>query len=91
MKRRNRSFRVARWRAVMGLTLGLFLWFGVRGNSAGGIIPWQPGIDQTAREIAGGHCAAYGRYAVITSIRPWPGDYIGFVCRAPGRWGPMPQ
>jgi hypothetical protein len=21
-------------------------------------------------------------------VHPWPGDYIGFVCRRAGRWGP---
>jgi hypothetical protein len=30
----------------------------------------------------------YNKYAVITSVHPWPGDYIGFVCRRAGRWGP---
>jgi hypothetical protein len=30
----------------------------------------------------------YGKYAQITSVHPWPGDYIGFVCKRPGRWGP---
>lgn len=91
MARRTRAPTIARLRAAAGVTLGLFLWFGARGNDSGGIIPWSPGIDQTAREIADNHCGFYGKYAVITSIRPWYGDYIGFVCRRPGRWGPMPQ
>lgn len=79
-------------RAALGITLGVFLWYGgVRGNDTGGIIPWSPGVDDTARYIAANHCGSYGRYAVITSIRPWYGDYIGFVCRMPGRWGPVPK
>ena len=77
-------------RALAVSCLGLFLWFGggVRGNDTGGIIPWQPGADEYALHLAGAHCMRYNKYAVITSVKPWPGDYIGFVCRAPGRWGP---
>ncbi|MGE3149212.1 MAG: hypothetical protein AB7K04_09110 [Pseudorhodoplanes sp.] len=63
--------------------------YGMTGNDTGGIIPWSPAVEQSALDMANGHCARYGRYAVITSIHPWPGDYIGFVCRIPDRWGPM--
>ena len=59
-----------------------------KGNDTGGIIPWSPGIDEVALELAGGHCMRYGKYAQITSVHPWPGDYIGFVCKRAGRWGP---
>jgi hypothetical protein len=69
--------------------LQVFLWFGgVKGNDTGGIIPWKEGGDEYALHRAGRHCMQYGKYAVITSVHPWPGDYIGFVCRMPGRWGP---
>ncbi|MES1155651.1 MAG: hypothetical protein ABUL48_04395 [Pseudorhodoplanes sp.] len=79
-------------RALTGAVLGVALWFGgARGNDTSGIIPWSPGIDHSARQIAAGHCGTYGKYAVITSVRPWYGDYIGFVCRRPVRWGPALQ
>ncbi len=58
-------------------------------NDTGGMIPWSPQVQPVAGQIANDHCARYGRYAVITSVHPWPGDYIGFVCRIPDRWGPM--
>jgi len=77
-------------RALTLTVFGVFFWFGggVRGNDTGGIIPWRPGAEEYALQIAGGHCMRYNKYAVITSVHPWPGDYIGFVCRLPGRWGP---
>lgn len=77
-------------RAVAGATLGVFIWYGsgVKGNDTGGIIPWSPGIEEVALARAASHCMRYSKYAVITSVHPWPGDYIGFVCRQPGRWGP---
>ena len=79
-------------RALTGAVLGIGIWFGgARGNDTGGIIPSGPGIDASARQIAAGHCGFYGKYAVITSVRPWDGDYIGFVCRRPVRWGPALQ
>ena len=78
-------------RALAATVFGAFLWFGgsgVRGNDTGGVIPWQPGADEYALHLAGSHCIRYKKYAVITSVHPWPGDYIGFVCRRAGRWGP---
>lgn len=76
-------------RALTGVVLGVLFWFaGVKGNDTGGIIPWRPGADEYALHLAGSHCMRYKKYAVITSVHPWPGDYIGFVCRRPGRWGP---
>jgi hypothetical protein len=77
-------------RALTAMMFGVFLWFGsgVQGNDTGGIIPWQPGADEYALSLAGAHCMRYSKYAVITSVHPWPGDYIGFVCRRAGRWGP---
>jgi hypothetical protein len=79
-------------RALLPALLGIAVWYGgVRGNDTGGIIPWSPGIDNVARASAASHCGAYRKYAVITSVRPWYGDYIGFVCRRPVRWGPALQ
>ncbi len=69
--------------------LGLWMWGGMKGNDTGGIIAWAPGVEETALEIASDHCARYGKYAVITSVHPWPGDYIGFACRRSGRFGPV--
>ena len=83
------SFQRHHVRALTGAVLGIWIWYGgARGNDTSGIIPWSPGIDSAARQIAASHCGAYNKYAVITSIRPWYGDYIGFVCRRPMRWGP---
>ena len=64
---------------------------GMTGNDTGGIIPWSGQSAPVAREIANVHCERYGRYAVITSVHSWPGGYIGFACRVPDRWGPMPR
>jgi hypothetical protein len=82
---------LAAFRAHATLATAVFIFFlwGVKGNDTGGIIPWSPGIEETALNTASDHCARYGKYAVITSVHPWPGDYIGFVCRRPDRWGPV--
>ena len=90
----NKSLNRHSIRALTGAVLGISIWvgcYGVRGNDTGGIIPWSPGIDHSARVMAAGHCGSYGKYALITSVRPWYGDYIGFVCRRPVRWGPALQ
>jgi len=83
-------FRDPGMRVLSGMLLGVFFWFGsgVKGNDTGGIIPWTPGVEDYALAMVSNHCGRYGKYGVITSVHPWPGDYIGFVCRAPGRWGP---
>ena len=75
---------------VTGL-LGIWIWgvHGVQGNDTGGIIPYSEMRYDDALAIAGEHCSRYDKYAVITSVHPWPGDYIGFACRRPGRWGPV--
>lgn len=78
-----------RYLAAGTALFGLWLSLGVNGNDTGGIIAWQPGIEDVALNMAAEHCNQYGKYAVITSVHPWPGDYIGFVCRRSGRWGPM--
>lgn len=90
MPRIARRFDRIQLRAVAGAAFGIFLWYGsgVKGNDTGGIIPWSPGTDESALSRAASHCLRYEKYAVITSVHPWPGDYIGFVCRRPHRWGP---
>ena len=86
------SFRFSRTPAcaVSGILLGVFFWFGsgVKGNDTGGIIPWKPGVEDYALALVSNHCGRYGKYGVVTSVHPWPGDYIGFVCRRPHRSGP---
>ncbi len=78
-------------RVLSGALLGVSFWFGsgIKGNDTGGIIAWSPGIEAHAPAIVSDHCGRYGKYGVITSIHPWPGDFIGFACRRPGRYGPM--
>jgi hypothetical protein len=53
---------------------------GVTGNDVGGIIPWSPDNEEIALEIASRYCAAYGKYARVTSVDPQYGGYIGFAC-----------
>jgi hypothetical protein len=71
---------------VSMLTLALLLHAGGaqaqvwRGNDTGGIIPWSCENEATAREVAQAHCASWGKYARITSVRRMYGDYIGFNC-----------
>ena len=77
--------------AMLGGLLASCAAYGMTANDTGGIIPWSPQIEPVALQMANDHCGRYGRYAVITSVHPWPGDYIGFVCRIPDRWGPMPR
>jgi hypothetical protein len=53
---------------------------GVTSNDTGGIIPWTRENQQMAYSIASERCAQYDKYARITSVSAYPGDYIGFVC-----------
>jgi hypothetical protein len=87
LRRLNRPFVSA----LPAILFGAFVWFGpgLKGNDTGGIIAWTPGVEDYALAMATDHCARYGKYSVITSVRPWPGDYIGFVCRRPWRKGPV--
>jgi hypothetical protein len=61
---------------------------GVTGNDVGGIIQWAPGIGRSYREIAVEHCARYGAYAGISSLRHSYGNYIGFRCIYDRRYDP---
>ena len=81
-----KALRVA---ALGGLVASCAGAYGMTANDTGGIIPWSPAVEPVALAMANDHCGRFGRYAVITSIHPWPGDYIGFVCRIPNRWGPV--
>jgi hypothetical protein len=51
-----------------------------KGNDTGGIIAWSCENEGAAREIAGAHCASYGKYARITGVHRQYGDYISFQC-----------
>src|SRR5262245_7858072 len=63
-------------------------WWGVKGNDTGGIISWSPEVHATYRQIAADHCARWNKVAVITSVHPWYGDFIGFECRWPRGYDP---
>jgi hypothetical protein len=56
---------------------------GLTGNAAGGIIPWAAGYESLAFDMAGAHCAGYGKLTRITSVYAQPGHYIGFACLHP--------
>jgi hypothetical protein len=63
---------------TLGACAGSGLW--INGNDTGGIIPWSPENELVAMQAAAGHCARFGKYARITSIHPFYGDYIAFAC-----------
>lgn len=52
----------------------------LKGNDTGGIIAWSCEAELMARQIAGEHCAWYGKYHRITSVHRMEGDYISFQC-----------
>ena len=52
----------------------------ITGNSIGGIFPYRPAPAGIYQQIAGTHCARYGRLAKVTSIPRSYGDYVSFVC-----------
>ncbi len=79
---RMKSFVVA----ALGLALAsgaAEAWYGAKGNDTGGIIPWHPETEAMAKVIASEHCSHWRKFAVITSVRRVPGDYIVYVCRFP--------
>jgi hypothetical protein len=61
---------------------------GVTGNDVGGIIQSVPGMGRSYEEIAADHCARYGRFAGISSVRRVYGGYIGFQCVYDRRYDP---
>ena len=65
-------------------------WFyGVSGNHEGGLIPWSPGIERVAVQIAADHCAGYNKIAHITGANRGYGSFISFTCRYHPRYDPM--
>lgn len=63
--------------------------YGLKGNDTGGIIPWTPPLELVYKEVAGDHCARFGKIARITSIHRRIGDYIGFTCQFDRDYDPM--
>jgi hypothetical protein len=51
-----------------------------RGNDTGGIISWSCENEVAAPAIAAAHCAGWGKYPRISSVRRQYGDYIAFHC-----------
>ena len=62
--------------------------WGGHSNDTGGIIAWSPEIAYSYRAIAAAECARWNKVAVITSVHPWYGDYIGFACQYPRGYDP---
>jgi hypothetical protein len=52
----------------------------LKGNDTGGMISWSCEAELMAQQIAGEHCAWYGKYHRITSVHRMYGDYISFQC-----------
>jgi hypothetical protein len=61
----------------------------VKGNDTGGIMAFQGEPQDVVMARADGHCAMHGKYAVISSVHPWQGGYIGFNCLREGRTIPF--
>lgn len=57
------------------------------GNDTGGIIAWSPQAQRHRHDIAGDHCARYGKLHRITSVHALYGQYIGFACYRPRGYG----
>ena len=64
-------------------------WYGVTGNQEGGLIPWSPGIERVAIQVAAEHCAGYNKIAYITGPNRGYGNYISFTCRYHPRYDPV--
>jgi hypothetical protein len=65
------------------------VWFAIKGNDTGGIIPWSPWVKHTYRTMAADFCAQYYKVAHITSVHPWYGDFVGFTCAFPRHYDPV--
>jgi hypothetical protein len=72
-----------------GANAGWLGWYGQYGNDTGGIISWSPAVRYVYKDIAAAHCAQYNKVAYITSVHPWYGDYVGFVCAFPRGYDPV--
>ncbi len=66
---------------AIALVVGGWGIHGPKGNDTGGIIPWSPEAEASARAFANDNCGAYNKYAVITSMRRRYGDYIVYEFR----------
>src|SRR5262245_16689446 len=64
---------------------------GLTGNDSGGIISWSPEVQRAYPQMAAEHCARWNKVAVITSVHPWYGDFIGFECRWPRGYDPAKE
>ena len=60
---------------------------GLVGNDTGGILPWSPWAEQYRREITADFCARYNKVPKISSVTRGYGNYIGFHCYFPIRYG----
>ena len=70
-----------------GAQAGIWGWGG-HSNDTGGIIPWTPETAPIYREIAARQCARWDKLAVITSVHPVYGDYVGYTCVFPREYDP---
>jgi len=78
--------------ALLASPVHAFGWWwssGVQGNDIGGIISWSPEVQHVYPDIAAAHCARWNKVAIITSVHPWYGDFIGFVCQFPPGYDPV--
>ncbi len=84
------TLALAAFAATFALPAGAW-WSGphVHGNDTGGIIPWSPAAMLVYRDLAGAHCARWNKVAIISSIHPVDGDYIGFRCYFPPGYDPV--
>jgi hypothetical protein len=53
---------------------------GLTGNDTGGIIPYASVTRAEARDLAGDHCALYGKQARATGVDARYGGYYSFSC-----------
>jgi hypothetical protein len=64
--------------AVLASFTGPAPW--INGNDTGGIIHYSPDLEGFFQEIAQNYCARWRRLSHITSVHPFYGDYVSFVC-----------
>ena len=74
--------------SVAGAQAGFLGVWGGHSNDTGGIIPWTPETALSYRAIAAAECARWNKIAIITSVHPVYGDYVGFVCHFPRGYDP---
>jgi hypothetical protein len=89
MRERSELRRMKLRGALAVLALGLSVaGCAMRANDTGGIISYQGQPQEVVMSLADGHCGMYGKYAMISSVHPWQGGYIGFNCYREGRTVP---